>query len=264
MIRIHRPPGAPGVLVSEGAARRLAHQADVDADPASFSSGTATLTFDRAIYAHDSVKQQLIAMQHGKCAFCEAKPLPVSDGDVEHFRPKGGSRQTDGAPLEQPGYYWLAYEWGNLLFACERCNRRHKKNLFPLTEPARRARSHRDSIVGEVPFFVDPSAEDPTQYIGYREHVPIAIAGNVRGQLTIDALGLSRSELGEDRETHLETLKVVHATLSLPDVPDRVRGSARNVLAKMISPAGKYSVMCRAAVAELGGLPETTVDSSTR
>jgi len=87
------------------------------------------------------------------------------------------------------------------MFACERCNRRHKKNLFPLIDPLRRARSHRDATVHEAPVFVDPSAEDREQYITFREHVPVAIGGNARGEQTIDALGLGRSDLNADRET---------------------------------------------------------------
>jgi hypothetical protein len=126
MIRIYRSTNVPVVLLTQGLARRQEHEAAVAADPAVFSSGSETLVFDRAVYAHTSVKRELIAMQHEKCAFCEAKPLHVSDGDVEHFRPKGGVRQADTDPLQQPGYYWLAYDWANLMFSCERCNRRHK------------------------------------------------------------------------------------------------------------------------------------------
>lgn len=181
MIRIHRPSNAPTILLAEGAARRSEHEMDIDPDPGSFVSGAATLTFDRTVYADPSVKTALITMQHGKCAFCEAKPLPVSDGDVEHFRPKASLRQSDADPLQRPGYYWLAYDWENLLFACERCNRRHKKSLFPLVEPSRRATSHRAPINSEDPVFIDPSAEDPEQYVTYREHIPVAVNDNPRG-----------------------------------------------------------------------------------
>jgi hypothetical protein len=44
--------------------------------------------------------------------------------------------------LEQPGYFWLAYVWANLFLACQLCNQSFKKNLFPLADPAKRARSH--------------------------------------------------------------------------------------------------------------------------
>ncbi len=264
MIRIHRPPDAPVVLVTEGTARRHSHEAKVDSDLGSFASGSATLTFDQAdqmVYAHTSVKRRLIAMQHAKCAFCEAKPLHVSDGDVEHFRPKRGVRQTDTDPLQRPGYYWLAYDWGNLMFACERCNRRHKKNLFPLIDPARRAKTHRDVIADEAPVFIDPSAEDPEQYISYRDHVPIAIGGNVRGEQTIDALGLRRPELSADREEHLERVKLLHAAAVNPAVPDELRARASALLAKATSIEAEYSLMCRVAVAALAGVPLAPISS---
>ena len=255
MIRIHRPPAAPAVLVTEGVARLQAHEAEVDTDPGSFASGSMTLTFDPAVYAHTSVKQHLIAMQHAKCAFCEAKPLHVSDGDVEHFRPKGGVRQVDSDPMLRPGYYWLAYDWGNLMFACERCNRRHKKNLFPLTDPARRAKSPRHNIAHEAPIFIDPSAENPEQYIHFREHVPVAIGGNVRGEQTIDALGLRRPDLNADREKHLEIVRTLHAVATNPDVPDELRRQTRTLLKKSTSPEAEYSLMCRVAVAALPSVP---------
>ncbi|HEY0481955.1 MAG TPA: hypothetical protein VGD37_30765, partial [Kofleriaceae bacterium] len=242
---------APEILRSDGAARREAHEAEVDADRAAFEAGDATLAFDRRIYGHPSVKAALVAMQHEKCAFCEAKPLHVSDGDVEHFRPKGAVRQADSEPMQRPGYYWLAYDWQNLLFACERCNRRHKKNLFPLSEPARRARSHRDAAAGEAPVFIDPSAEDPERYISFREHVPIAVGGNVRGEQTIDALGLRRPALNADRERHLAQVRHLLAVASNTDVPENLRAQSRALLAKLTAVDAEYSRMSRVAVAAL-------------
>jgi len=247
MIRIHRPANAPAVLLTQGLVRRQEHETAVASDPVSFSSGSATLVFDRAVYAHKDVKRELIAMQHEKCAFCEAKPLHVSDGDVEHFRPKGGVRQADTDPLQRPGYYWLAYDWANLMFSCERCNRRHKENLFPLDDPARRATTHQDSIDQEGPLFVDPSAEDPEPYITYRDHVPVAIGGNARGEQTIDALGLRRPELSTDREDHLERLRVLRAVASNPAVPHDLRGKALTLLTKATAVEAEYSLMCRVA-----------------
>lgn len=254
MIRIYRPSTSPAVLVTEGDLRRQVHESDVDAHRGTFDSGPASLKFDRAIYADTSVKESLVAMQHNKCAFCEAKPLHVSDGDVEHFRPKGGVRQSDDDPLQQPGYYWLTYTWENLLFACERCNRRHKKNLFPLIDPSRRSTSHRAPIANEAPIFIDPSAEDPEQYITYREHVPVAIDGNIRGERTIEALGLRRAYLNADREKHLANLRILHAVVSLPEVPDSLRNESLALLKRYVASDGEYSLMTRLAVQALGGI----------
>ena len=255
MIRIHRPAAAPPVLRAAGVARRQQHETAIDSDPAAYASGSGKLEFDRAIYADESVKRDLLLMQHEKCAFCEAKPLHVSDGDVEHFRPKGAVRQDAADPLRRPGYYWLAYEWENLLFACERCNRRHKRSYFPLTDPARRAQSPRDDVATESPVFIDPSSEDPRPHISFRQHVPIAVGASARGEQTISALGLRRPELNADRERHLSRIPLLHIIALHPAVPLALRLAARADLAKLVAPEAEYSLMCQVAIDALGGLP---------
>ena len=74
---------------------------------------------------------------HGKCAYCEQVVTGDQHGDVEHYRPKGAvtdaENQTvyvvvDGQHRAHPGYYWLAYDWKNLLPACIRCNQLSKSS----------------------------------------------------------------------------------------------------------------------------------------
>src|SRR5207248_2896103 len=72
-------------------------------------------------------------------------------GDVEHFRPKGGYKQRETDELKRPGYYWLAYAWDNLFCSCQLCNQRFKRNLFPLRDGRRRARSHTHKLDKEQP-----------------------------------------------------------------------------------------------------------------
>lgn len=248
MIRIHRPPRGPLVLRREGAAKRAQHEAEYVADSAGFQNGTKTFDFDRDVYAHPSVKRTLLRMQHAKCAFCEARPLHVSDGDVEHYRPKAAVRQGETDPLQRPGYYWLAYDWENLLFACERCNRRHKKSQFPLHDAAVRARRHTDDVSREQPLFVDPAREDPALLIGFRGHVPFARGGDVRARATLKALGLRRFHLNRDREEHLEMLWAVYAIATLPAAPAAERRRAEDLLRRMTAPEAEYSLMSRTAV----------------
>ncbi|HWU90237.1 MAG TPA: hypothetical protein VN253_23395 [Kofleriaceae bacterium] len=255
MIRIHRRAAVPTVLLTKGVARRQEHEAELDSDPTSFSIGSKKIEFDRSVYAHESVKEALLEMQHEKCAFCEGKPLPHGYGDVEHFRPKGEVRQDDDDDPKRPGYYWLAYDWSNLLFACQLCNQRHKKSLFPLADPAQRAQTHRDTVAHEAPLFIDPSTEDPRKHISYREHVPIAIGGNARGERTIGALGLRRAELNADREEHLAKMLLLYKAASLSGIPNDLRTEIRMSLEEAIAPEAEYSLMCETAIGALGGLP---------
>ncbi len=79
-------------------------------------------------YYRDGCLEVLKKLYHGKCAFCETNTSAGAALRVDHYRPKILLR-GDKTHL---GYYWLAYEWSNLLFICEICNR-YKSNFFPIT-----------------------------------------------------------------------------------------------------------------------------------
>src|SRR5262249_14214146 len=83
MIRIVRGSQAPEVLRTRG--RKATEEACQEYD-----SGADLSEPDPNIYAHEQVKQALLAAQNGKCAFCETKLSHQQFGDVEHFRPKRG------------------------------------------------------------------------------------------------------------------------------------------------------------------------------
>ncbi|OJT16818.1 hypothetical protein BO221_47805 [Archangium sp. Cb G35] len=211
--------------------------------PRSYEKGKRLFEFEPGIYAHETVKQALLEAQHGKCAFCESKVAHISYGDVEHFRPKAGWRQREDEPLSRPGYYWLAYEWSNLLLACTLCNQQFKKNLFPLQTPARRARSHKEDVTAEDPLLLDPAVDDPESFISFREEVPYAVDGNARGEATIRALGLRRETLAEQRRKHLSLVNALRRLIALRD-PEAAK--ARRLLQDMRQDSGEYASMTRA------------------
>jgi len=209
MIRIHRPAAVPSVLQRRGKPAREALCAEFDRAPQAYKDGERTFVFKSPIYSHPAVKNRLCESQHGKCAFCESKVKPVSHGDVEHFRPKAGYQQQATDELGKPGYYWLAYEWTNLLFSCQMCNQQGKRNLFPLGDPADRATSHHDDLTKEAPLLIDPTHLDPESFIGFREEVAFARNGHSVGKATIETLGLNREPLREARRDHLAFVKLL-------------------------------------------------------
>ena len=150
MIRIKKPAQVPSHPSEDGAPGGPATLRAVRLDADAYESGhkTSLPRFDSGIYGQKSVKDALQKAQHDKCAFCESKITHIAYGDVEHFRPKAGYRQEPKDPLVRPGYYWLAYEWSNLLFCCQLCNQRFKGNHFPLADADPSAevspRRHRD------------------------------------------------------------------------------------------------------------------------
>jgi uncharacterized protein (TIGR02646 family) len=200
MIHVVKPKTPPEILTTKGRAeaRRLRRH---------FDHGERRFKFKRAIYAAKDVKDELKRCQHFKCAFCESSFKHTGYGDVEHFRPKAGSKQRSADPLRKPGYYWLAYQWDNLFYSCQLCNQQFKKNLFPLLNPARRAKSHSNDLSAEKPLLVHPSQDDPTQFFRFGSEVAHPVRGKRKGKTTIEVLGLNRDELIEERLRRLEDIR---------------------------------------------------------
>lgn len=248
MIRINKPTTPPAMLTVQGAAETKGHCDAYVRDRKAYRDGTKTFEFDSAIYGNVSVKEALKKAQHGKCAFCESRITHVQYGDVEHFRPKKGFLR--GKTLTRPGYYWLAYDWDNLLLACQICNQRHKRNAFPLLRGSLRARSHLGSLVKERPVFIHPGWEDPSREIEFRLHVPYPRNGSIRGRRTIQGLGLKRRELMEERERHLDKIKAIKNLVWIcPPGPEREEAEALLRRAQMDD--APYAAMVRCFLASI-------------
>jgi uncharacterized protein (TIGR02646 family) len=206
MIRVNRP-AVPATLATRGPAATIDLCSAYSAAPADYESGSAKFDFDNGIYSADDVKQALRGAQHDKCSFCEAKVPHVCPGDIEHFRPKAAVQETEAGPLVRPGYYWLAYEWTNLLFCCELCNRRAKRNYFPLRYNSRRANNPSDSLTNETAVFINPADENPADHLRFKGAT--VYPRTKRGDVTWRALELNRTELFERRLDVLEKLRVL-------------------------------------------------------
>lgn len=77
-------------------------------------------------YNHKDVRTLLRKHFGIKCIYCEASPIATSTFRIDHYRPKKNIKN-----VIHTGYYWLAYEWSNLLQTCQLCNG-VKSNNFPL------------------------------------------------------------------------------------------------------------------------------------
>jgi uncharacterized protein (TIGR02646 family) len=209
MISVHKAAVPPAILTAPAAvAARMALEQAYNANPAGCQQpGTPALKPLRRIYADRAVKRQLIADQHGKCAYCETRFVHSSPGDVEHYRPKAGYRQTASQAVQGPGYYWLAYEWSNLLFACEDCNRIRKRQLFPLSnDPAGRARSHHDDLSQEAPLLLNPATcAAPESHLTFVDEVAQGLTP--AGKASVKAYDLNRVALLDDRREQLRCLR---------------------------------------------------------
>ncbi len=204
-----------------------------------YLNGKRIFSFSKNIYGHASVKHLLIDLQHDKCCFCERKVSAGEPGHVEHYRPKGGYKQSDTSALVKPGYYWLAYDFDNLYFSCYRCNATYKKNYFPLSEPFQRARCHTDRIANEDPLIINP-ADDPSIDLYFDREV--IKHRSLKGRETIKRTGLNRKYLSDERYEYLQLLDIL---ARVARGTDNIALLARNQFLKAARKESLFSYMIR-------------------
>ena len=163
--------------------------------------------------------------QHYKCCYCEIK-VQLAFNDVEHYRPKCSADRRPGCS-QKHGYWWLAFTWENLLFACPACNRSGKNDRFPSDHFTISLAAEADPPGGELPLFLDPSGTiNPVEHIEFVATTFGSKGGRAQwwarprkgsrfGDMTVDVCKLNRNELLELRCDHYENviLPIVKALL---------------------------------------------------
>ena len=159
----------------------------------------------------DNIYMSLDSDFHGKCAYCESSIANNQPGDIEHFRPRGKVTDVENKPImvdkgngmePHPGYYWLAYDWKNLLLSCRDCNRIAKSksagkligkgNRFPVKD-FRAVQP--DEEIREEPLLIHPVLEDPEEHLEVDETgIMKAKNGSEKGKTCIDIFGLNNRE----------------------------------------------------------------------
>lgn len=164
-------------------------------------------------YNHEEVRKTLIILYKNKCAYCEGK-IKVSNSTprIEHYRPKNGIKSVDN----HKGYYWLGYEWTNLLLACEVCNNStYKSNKFPLEDESTRVsddlkkerfidtndefqldkfQADSDILSKEKRLLLNPEIDDVYAHLYFTPEGVIKARNNSKmGETSIKVYGLNRS-----------------------------------------------------------------------
>jgi uncharacterized protein (TIGR02646 family) len=165
------------------------------------------------------VRDKLNEYYYHKCAYCETSG---GKADIEHYRPKKNVKENTN---HKGGYYWLAYEWSNLLPSCKDCNREGGKNaMFPilgtyvvaptfLTNGDLNTQDFLPSstlLSQEEPYLLHPEIDEPKNHLGFEinsgntgiDVVPIDLQKTSpisRGSETIRVCDLNREPLQLNR-----------------------------------------------------------------
>lgn len=228
-------------------------------------------------YRRAAIKKQVYFAKdgpfRGKCAYCECWITNLQHhGDVEHFRPKKGVTDLDGHPvfvpdgegdatIEHRGYYWLAYDWRNLLPSCNGCNRASqvrdsatgeqrlvgKQNRFPVA--GRRAWKPDHALAEEQPLLIHPVEEDPSAHLEVVIETGMMAAKTPRGQACIDVFGLNlRDRLPEERRRAMDAIKLLILELMMSDDPEEQRACRERLARIEQGLEGNYTLAARALI----------------
>ena len=220
------------------------------------------------LYKRKSVKDKFYFSEdglfHGKCGFCETYLIQFQNPDIEHFRPKLGVTDENDVPIkvdygngevDHIGYYWLAYEWENLLPSCAKCNQVSvidgekigKHNRFPTKDIHARNEAE---IPQERPLLINPLKEDPSEFICVNTTDGLLEPKNesIRGSMTIDILGLNvRDHLQQRRNGKiLEVMSLLVKLIYKPGEQERILAD----LLAMKKGRGEYTATVRAVLDE--------------
>ena len=153
-----------------------------------------------------TVLKELKNIYNDKCGYCETKLNAGFELEIEHYRPKKKVKEDS----THKGYYWLGYEWSNLLLACINCNRGigGKGTKFPIE--GKRVYNHNYCVIDgllaskecyplellekEKPLLLNPEVDEVEKHLIFLPTGEIKGLTN-RGKMTIEICNLKRDEL---------------------------------------------------------------------
>ena len=155
------------------------------------------------------LKNYLHSAFHGKCGYCETKIVISERGNVDRYRPNNGVR--DKKNYYQDLYWWVTFEWDNLIYSCKECNQ-YKANYFPIK--GTRAKDEKDDLKNEQRMLLNPYEDEPNQHSSYDNEgniIPLTDKGNQ----TISLLRLDRTDLINRRQkSKTEVIEAVESIIS--------------------------------------------------
>ena len=200
-----------------------------------------------------------------KCAYCEALMILDQTGDIEHFRPKGAvTDENDDVVMisddlgthPHPGYFWLAYDWKNLLPSCINCNRPRRTRDGRLV-----GKSTRFPVVGahavrpaevdrEAPKLINPLVEEPSEHLDMDVDTGVLFGKSDRGEMCIRILDLNRERLPETRRQVYDTALLCAVAYHSALIREDAKQADRNLDILMGHKSGRseYSLAGRKAI----------------
>ncbi|WP_417857540.1 HNH endonuclease [Xanthomarina gelatinilytica] len=192
----------------------------------------------------DCTLEPLSALYKDKCAICER--LRGTELQVDHYRPKKPRNNKTKTLYNNPGYYWLAYTWSNLIPLCSKCNG-NKSNKFPIIgwNDLNRISDH-NNVLGlnpfapysldwlqqrEQPLIVNPEYDTmPERHFSFNRNGKI-VGRTAEGVETIKVCKLNRKDLVWERlkirEDYVNAIKSAFDDFGIHNDENELKGELR-------------------------------------
>jgi uncharacterized protein (TIGR02646 family) len=216
-------------------------------------SWTATVRLLRS--GADNALKQLF---RGKCAYCESLIDRLAPYSLGHFRPRAMALGTDGS-VAADHYWWLAFEWSNLLPACQPCNTA-KASRFPVRGKRASPGERGNALTSEQPLLLDPCIDDAEKHLIFTID-GIVSSDTAEGQTSIETLALNRQALVAQRALHLARLTNV---IGLLQESQAGRSLALHELREAVSPHSEFTAATRQLVRQHWQKLDTSLAASER
>ncbi len=221
-----------------------------------------------ALNRDDDLRMALEGLFRRKCAYCESRVGTESPGEVEHYRPHGAVAERP----DHAGYYWLAYTWTNLYWACTYCNQRRrdrptwqepvtdppagKWTSFPLADESERAMSPDADLDRERPLLLAPDAPgvDPEERFRYDVHGQIHPRDpeDAQADQTILICNLQRRRLRLERARIIKRISRLYHRLAEHRLDDRSTVELQEQLDEWIRDDALYAGAARDVLRDPG------------
>lgn len=201
----------------------------------------------------ESLGKEIKTGFNNKCCFCESKSQPMR---IVHYRPTMGV--SNSKDIITAGYFWLAYKWFNIYYACIECYR-NKANQFPvlgeriIIPPSLDIYNNYEQLIDytkkENPLLLDPCDASIWNEIHFKYNTSGEILPlTQKAEVTIEILQLNRESLIKQRsikfnkiQEHLSTILFIEDDsykikdiLSFLNHNQTFLGLSRQILAKWL------------------------------
>lgn len=219
-------------------------------------------------WRNDELIKFLSDISFEKCWYTETK-FGGDYQEVEHFRPKKGTKNLDGkAHDSHSGYYWLAFDLSNYRLCKSRPNRK-KGTYFPIINERCRAATESEPWQDEIPFFLDPLNPSDVLLLSFDDTgkpVPEELIGGddlERVNFTIEKFFLDERVLNTRRQqkwvttrnlyySYLNALKDANTTKSI--AKRQLADSELKKLQELLSRDAEFSSVAKASLIKTGDI----------